>query len=60
MAVIEHSAGSVLAAHKHVVRFARVAFDSAGAAFAAADHQGNIFTFRIHENKQVQLKSSLR
>ena len=51
MVAIEHSAGSVLAAQKHVVRFSRIAFDSAGAAFAAVDQQGNIFTFRIHDNK---------
>lgn len=39
-----------------IIRFLHVAFDTAGEAFIAGDHQGNIYVFDLSRNRYITLK----
>ncbi|XP_015780139.1 PREDICTED: TBC1 domain family member 31-like [Acropora digitifera] len=48
---ISHSASSAFSLHGRNIRFLRTAFNTTGEAFAAGDHQGNIFVFDLGKNR---------
>ena len=48
---ISHSTSSAFSLQGRNIRFLRTAFNTTGEAFAAGDHQGNIFVFDLGKNR---------
>lgn len=48
---ISHSTSSAFSLQGRNIRFLRTAFNTVGEAFAAGDHQGNIFVFDLAKNR---------
>ena len=48
---ISHSTSSAFSLQGRNIRFLRTAFNTIGEAFAAGDHQGNIFVFDLAKNR---------
>ena len=48
---VSHSTTSAFSLQGRNIRFLRTAFNTTGEAFAAGDHQGNIFVFDLGKNR---------
>lgn len=48
---VSHSTSSAFSLQGRNIRFLRTAFNTIGEAFAAGDHQGNIFVFDLAKNR---------
>ncbi|KAL9974989.1 hypothetical protein ACROYT_G012102 [Oculina patagonica] len=48
---ISHSTSSAFSLQGRNIRFLRTAFNTSGEAFAAGDHQGNVFVFDLAKNR---------